>query len=40
MQEENKEKFANDIDFLEILIQDDLTALETFTINAQGHTVD
>jgi hypothetical protein len=27
-------------DFIEILIQDDLTGLTTFTINAQGHTED
>lgn len=27
-------------DFLEILIQDDLTGLETFRMNAQGHTED
>lgn len=34
------ELFPNDIDFIEVLVQDDLTGLDSFIINAQGHTVD
>ena len=30
----------NGIDFIEILIQDNLTGLDSFTMNAQGHTED
>ena len=34
------ELYPNDIDFIEVLVQDDLTGLDSFIINAQGHTVD